>query len=49
MLDLGASAFSVMSQGFYIGFFFLFADDTNILGPRVKGTGIVARTLVFKS
>ena len=48
MLDLGASAFSVMSQGFYIEFFLL-ADDTNILGPRVKGTGIVARTLVFKS
>ena len=29
MLDLGALAFSVMSQGFYIEFF-LFADDTNI-------------------
>ena len=29
MLDLGALAFSVMSQGFQIEFF-LYADDTNI-------------------
>ena len=45
MLHLGALPFYVISQGFRLNSF-LFADDTNILGPRVKGTGIRSNTRI---